>query len=95
MSKLKFASYTIEHDGVAWILSEGHKKRGGRPGQTRVINPSYHGSLHQVAKELVDRELATASKHVTSIGQLVDMVTLKLSVDLVTGENREKTKTRP
>ncbi len=78
MSKLKYAGYTIEHDGVAWILSEGKKKRGGRPGQTRVINPSYHGSLQQVAKELVDREMTAASKHVTSIGQLIGLVHVKL-----------------
>ncbi len=79
MNQLKFAGYTIEHDGVAWVLSEGRKKRGGRMGQTRLMNPSYHGSLHQVAKELVDREMASASKHVTSIGQLVTMVENRLT----------------
>ena len=79
MSKLKYAGYTIEHDGICWVLSEGRKKRGGRVGQTRVMNPSYHGSLHQVAKELVDREMVGASKHVTSIGQLVTMVENRLT----------------
>lgn len=78
MSKLKFAGYTIHHDGVCWILSEGVKKRGGRPGQTRIINPSYHGSLEQVARELVDREAVKASKHVTSLGQLTNMVRAQL-----------------
>ena len=86
MSKLQYAGYTIEHDGVAWVLSEGRKKRGGRTGQTRLMNPSYHGSLHQVAKELIDRELAGASKHVTSIGQLTAMVLAKLEAETVRSE---------
>ena len=92
MSKLQYAGYTIEHDGVAWVLSEGRKKRGGRVGQTRLMNPSYHGSLHQVAKELVDRELAAASKHVTSLGQLTKLVHDKL---IESGIVTEETKTRP
>lgn len=79
MSILRFAGYTIEHDGTCWTLHEGRKKRGGRV-KTRVINPSYHGSLEQVARELVDREAAKASKHVASLSQLTNMVRGKLEI---------------
>ena len=46
-------NYIIEHDGVCWTLSTGRRKRKGRE-TAELLNPSYHGTLQQVAKHLVE-----------------------------------------
>lgn len=71
----------VTHDGLCWIVADGYRTRktGVSKGQRSLIRPSYHGTLQQVARKLVDLECEEAVNAAASLEDLILTVTEKLT----------------
>ena len=57
---VKFGRYTIVWDGICWTLATGLRPRKDPTQSPRLLHPSYHATLRQVARRLVDFECGKA-----------------------------------